>query len=82
MPPVYLVNFTGAARRLPGDMELTFGLRNAFNYRYWDPAGSVQELESIQQDGRSCFLRLTWAPDRTVDDARGRGAANPPGKEP
>jgi outer membrane receptor protein involved in Fe transport len=63
-------------------MELTFGLRNAFNYRYWDPAGTVQEMESVQQDGRSCFMRLTWAPERTVDDARGRGTANPPGKEP
>jgi outer membrane receptor for ferrienterochelin and colicins len=82
VPPVYLVNFTAAARRLPGNMELTFGLRNAFNYRYWDPAGTVQEMESVQQDGRSCFMRLTWAPERTVDDARGRGTANPPGKEP
>lgn len=82
VPPVYLVNFTATARRLPGDMELTFGLRNAFNYRYWDPAGAVQEMESVQQDGRSCFMRLTWAPERTVDDARGRGAANPSGKEP
>jgi outer membrane receptor for ferrienterochelin and colicins len=82
VPAVYLVNFTAAARRLPGNMELTFGIRNAFNYRYWDPAGTVQQLESIQQDGRSCFMRLTWAPERTVDDARGRGGANPPGKEP
>jgi outer membrane receptor for ferrienterochelin and colicins len=82
VPAVYLVNFTAAARRLPGNMELMFGLRNAFNYRYWDPAGTVQEMESVQQDGRSCFMRLTWAPERTVDDARGRGAPNPPGKEP
>jgi iron complex outermembrane receptor protein len=82
VPPVYLVNFTGTGRRLPGDMELQVGIRNAFNYRYWDPAGRVQEMASIEQDGRSCFVRLTWAPERNVDDRRGRGAAKSPGKEP
>ena len=79
--PVYLTNFT-ATGRLPGDMELTFGIRNAFNYRYSDPAGRVQEMDSIQQDGRSCFVRVTWAPERTADVARGRGAASSPGNEP
>jgi hypothetical protein len=63
-------------------MDLTLGIRNLFNYRYWDPAGSVQEMESIQQDGRSFFVRLTWAPQRTADESRRRGAASSPGKEP
>jgi iron complex outermembrane receptor protein len=79
--PVYLANFT-AAGRLPGDMELAFGIRNVFNYRYWDPAGRVQEMESIQQDGRSCFVRVTWAPERKADTAPGRGATNRPRNEP
>jgi iron complex outermembrane receptor protein len=82
VPPVYLVNFTAVGRHLPGDMDLTLGIRNLFNYRYWDPAGSVQEMESIQQDGRSFFVRLTWAPQRTADESRRRGAASSPGKEP
>jgi outer membrane receptor for ferrienterochelin and colicins len=80
--PVYLVNFTAAGRRLPGDMELQVGIRNLFNYRYWDPAGRVQEMASIQQDGRSCFVRVTWAPERTADRAQRRGAVGLPGKEP
>jgi len=82
VPPVYLVNFTAVARRLPGDMELQVGLRNAFNYRYWDPAGRVQEMASIEQDGRSCFVRVTWAPQRAADQAPGRSGASLPGKEP
>jgi outer membrane receptor for ferrienterochelin and colicins len=81
VPPVYLVNFTAAGRRLPGDMELQIGIRNLFNYRYWDPAGRVQEMASIQQDGRSCFVRVSWAPQRTADQAQGHGAAGHPGKE-
>jgi iron complex outermembrane receptor protein len=82
VPPVYLVNFAAAGRRLPGDMEMQLGIHNVFNYRYWDPAARVQELESIQQDGRSFFVRLTWAPQRTADESRRRGAASSPGIEP
>ncbi|HLK17630.1 MAG TPA: TonB-dependent receptor [Bryobacteraceae bacterium] len=67
--PVYLVNVTAVARRLPGDLELSLGIQNLFNYRYWDPAGTVQEMASIQQNGRSCFVRLSWAPERK-DEAR------------
>lgn len=67
--PVYLVNVAAVVRRLPGDLELSLGVQNLFNYRYWDPAGTVQEMASIQQNGRSCFVRLSWAPDRK-DEAR------------
>jgi outer membrane receptor for ferrienterochelin and colicins len=65
--PVYLVNISAVARRLPGDLELNVGVQNLFNYHYWDPAGTVQEMASIQQDGRSCFVRLTWAPQRAAE---------------
>jgi outer membrane receptor for ferrienterochelin and colicins len=82
VPPAYLVNLTAASRRLPGDMELQLGIRNLFNYRYWDPAGTVQEMDRIQQDGRSFFVRLSWAPQRKTDEAPRTGAAGPSRKAP
>jgi len=63
-------------------MELQAGIRNLFNYRYWDPAGTVQALNSIQQDGRSFFVRLSWAPQRNKDKVSKTGAAGQPGKAP
>lgn len=70
VPPVYLVNLTAASRRLAGDLELQIGIHNLFNYHYSDPAGVVQEMDRIQQDGRSFFMRLSWAPQPTADEAK------------
>jgi outer membrane receptor protein involved in Fe transport len=67
VPPVYLVNLTAASRRLPGGMEIQAGIRNLFNYVYFDPAGRVQETDRIQEDGRSFFVRVSWAPERNPD---------------
>lgn len=82
VPPVYLVNLTAAGHRLPGDMELEIGIRNLFNYSYWDPAGRVQETDRIMEDGRSFFVRVSWEPERKTDTApaarRGRTPRNEP----
>ena len=69
VPPVCLVNLTGVGRRLPGDMELELGIRNLFNYSYSDPAGRVQETDRVQEEGRSFFVRVSWAPERKTDSA-------------
>jgi iron complex outermembrane receptor protein len=82
VPAVYLVNLTAASRRLGNGLELQFGLRNLFNYRYWDPAGVQQEMDRIQQDGRSFFVRLSWAPERKADEATRTGTPGPAGQEP
>ncbi len=83
VPAVYLVNLTAASRRLPGDLELQLGIRNLFNHRYWDPAGPVQRMDSIEQDGRSFYVRLSWEPQLPADRApRTPAAASAPRKEP
>ncbi len=82
VPPVYLVNLTAMSRRLPGDVELQFGIRNLFNYRYGDPAGTVQAMDRIEQDGRSFFLKLSWAPQSKLDEAPRTGTSSGAGKEP
>jgi iron complex outermembrane receptor protein len=79
VPAVYLVNLTAASRRLPGGLELQVGVRNLFNYRYWDPAGTVQVVDRIQQDGRCLFLRLSWAAHRSTEGAAAQGK---PWREP
>jgi outer membrane receptor protein involved in Fe transport len=82
VPPVYLVNLTAASRRLPGDTELLVGIRNLFDYRYWDPAGTVQAMNTIQQDGRSFFMRLSWLPRHQKDEAAPAGTSGQSGKAP
>jgi len=62
VPPVYLVNFTAASRKLPGGWEAEAGIHNLFNRRYWDPASAGQPMDRIEQDGRSFFVRITWSP--------------------
>jgi len=67
VPAAYLVNLT-ANRRLTRDVELQLGARNLFNYRYLDPAGTVQAMEALQQDGRCVFVKLVWTPQRKKDE--------------
>jgi outer membrane receptor for ferrienterochelin and colicins len=69
LPPVYLVNLTMASRKLPNDLELQFGVRNLLDRRYADPV-SLSYGDSLEQDGRSVFVRLAWAPDRRQDRDR------------
>jgi iron complex outermembrane receptor protein len=82
VPPVYLVNFTAASRRLPGGMEIQAGIRNLFNTVYFDPAGRVQETDRVQEDGRSFFVRVSWAPERNPDTAPVPSRFGTPRNEP
>ena len=64
VPPVYLVNLGLASRSwLPGGLEVQMGIRNLFNRRYWDPVGPGNPMDTVQQDGRSFFVRFSWAPE-------------------
>ena len=60
VPAVYLINLAVASRPLPGGFEVQFGMRNALNRKYWDPVGTGQAMDRVEQDGRCFFLRLTW----------------------
>ena len=61
VPPVYLVNLALASRSwMPGGVEIQAGIHNLFNRRYWDPVGPAEQMDIVQQDGRSFFVRLSW----------------------
>lgn len=75
VPPVVLVNLTLVSRRLASGVDLQFGLRNLLNRRYWDPVGTNEGMDVVEQDGRSFFVRVTWGPERENRDARARPQA-------
>jgi iron complex outermembrane receptor protein len=59
---VYLVNLTLASRGLlPAGFELQFGIRNVLNWHYSDPAEALQMIDTVPQDGRNFFVRISWA---------------------
>jgi outer membrane receptor protein involved in Fe transport len=58
VPPVYLADFTITCRRLLPNLDLQFGLRNAFNRNYSDPIALNPLVDAMPQPGRSVFVRL------------------------
>ena len=56
--PAYLADFTVTSRQLLPDLDLQFGIRNAFNRNYSDPIALNQLVDAMQQPGRSVFVRL------------------------
>jgi len=56
--PVYLADFTVTSQRLLPNFDVQFGLRNAFNRNYSDPIALNPLVDTMQQPGRSVFVRL------------------------
>jgi outer membrane receptor protein involved in Fe transport len=56
--PVYLADFTVTSQRLLPNLDVQFGLRNAFNRNYSDPIALNPQVDTMQQPGRSVFVRL------------------------
>ncbi len=75
VPAVYLVNLTLASRRLPGGFDFSFGIRNLLNRRYWDPIGTNQGMDVVEQDGRSFFARVTWGPSHEKTEGKAVSSA-------
>ncbi|MBZ5609693.1 MAG: TonB-dependent receptor [Acidobacteriia bacterium] len=46
--------------RLPSGFEVVAGVRNMLDARYAVPVGYGFNMETMQQDGRSLFLKLVW----------------------
>jgi len=76
VPPVYLVNFALASRRLPGGFDIHFGIRNLLNRRYWDPVGTNEGIDVVEQDGRSFFVRVSWGSQREKTESKRASAAS------
>ena len=58
LPPIYLADITLTSNRLAPDFDVRFGLRNAFNLKYSDPAALYPIVDSMPQPGRSFFVEL------------------------
>jgi outer membrane receptor protein involved in Fe transport len=56
--PVYLADLTITSRRLVPNLDVQFGIRNAFNRNYSDPIALNPQVDTMQQPGRSIFLEL------------------------
>jgi outer membrane receptor for ferrienterochelin and colicins len=58
--PVLLLDFTATTDRVFKRFDISFGVRNLLNWIYSDPTAIA--VDSIQQDGRSVFLKLIYRP--------------------
>lgn len=56
--PVYLADLTLTTKHLTKDLDMRFGLRNAFNLKYSDPVALYPVVDSMPQPGRSFFVEL------------------------
>jgi tRNA A37 threonylcarbamoyltransferase TsaD len=43
-----------------GNLDFSFSVYNLFNQKYSDPGGPEQVMPSIQQDGRTFWVKLTY----------------------
>jgi len=55
---VWVTDLTFTTRKLHPDFDIQFGVRNALNRTYYDPAGTGLPEQMLRQDGRSVFLKL------------------------
>jgi outer membrane receptor for ferrienterochelin and colicins len=54
-----LVDFTVSGKLLPV-LDLAAGVRNPLGAKFNDPVGFGRPMETMQQDGRSVFVKLVW----------------------
>lgn len=57
--PLYLSDFTLTSKRLFSNVDLTFGIRNAFNRKYSDPIALNPREDTMRQPGRSFFVEFS-----------------------
>lgn len=58
--PVLLLDLTATTDRVFKRFDVSFGVRNLLNWIYSDPTAIA--VDSMQQDGRSVFLKLIYRP--------------------
>jgi iron complex outermembrane receptor protein len=60
LPSVTRLDATLTSLRLNRAFDVQVGLRNALNRKYWDPTAINSQVDRIQQDGRTFFVKLIW----------------------
>jgi outer membrane receptor protein involved in Fe transport len=58
--PFSVVNISLLGRKVGGHMDLSAGLYNLLDKRYFDPPSSENIQGAIQQDGRTFRVKMTW----------------------
>ncbi|HET6419959.1 MAG TPA: TonB-dependent receptor [Geobacteraceae bacterium] len=56
----FVTNLTLFSRDLLRNLELSASVYNLFDYNYYDPAGTTNVQDIIQQDGRTFRIKLTY----------------------
>jgi outer membrane receptor for ferrienterochelin and colicins len=56
--PVYLADVTITTKRLLPNLDIQFGIRNAFDRKYFDPIALNPRVDTMLQPGRSFFVEL------------------------
>ena len=64
LTPVYLADFTFTSRRLLPNLDIQFGLRNAFNRQYSDPVALISRVDRMPERGRAFFVQFIARPSR------------------
>jgi len=59
--PFAIVNVDLLGRKIGRHLDLSAGVYNLFGKKYYDPPSTAVSLDSIQQDGRTLQLKMTWA---------------------
>lgn len=60
LEPVALADLTLTTRQLHRSFDLTVGIRNLADCRYWDPLAIDEAVDRIQGTGRTAFVKLIW----------------------
>ncbi len=64
LPAFFISNATVLSKSLFRGFDISAGVYNLFNVRYSDPGAEEHRQDSIQQDGRSYRLKLTYTFNR------------------
>ena len=58
--PFTIINFDLLGRRIGNQLDLSAGLYNLLDKKYFDPPSTAVPQAAIQQDGRTFRVQLTW----------------------
>jgi iron complex outermembrane receptor protein len=62
--PVYLADFIFTSRRMLPNLDIQFGLHNAFNRQYADPVALFSRVDRMPQRGRAFVVQFVARPAR------------------
>jgi outer membrane receptor for ferrienterochelin and colicins len=58
--PSTIVNFDLLGRKIGKHLDLSTGVYNVLDNKYYDPPSTSVSLEAIEQDGRTFRVKMSW----------------------